>query len=211
MLFIWLQRKKRKLCLQSCSNECGLEIKPFWFGATVQVSLSLNRLSEKIRVWMVYAMAPKKDTQACGNLSCKPTHQFTCIQTPGGSSSTGNSHGGRCGVQTGLTSRLPNVHGSTELGQGDFRLILHSFAASCQHPDPLLFHHPQWTMSSSSVQDDPRRTKFFSQIESLLKKLTSYAPIDAAVDQKARDFLHDCLPPMLTPGIWWTHQFVGIH
>nr|XP_046229287.1 ribosomal oxygenase 1 [Scatophagus argus] len=51
----------------------------------------------------------------------------------------------------------------------------------------------------NSDKDDPRRTKFFSQIDSLMKKLTNYAPVDAAVDQKARDFLHDCLPPMLTP------------
>ncbi|XP_069017829.1 ribosomal oxygenase 1 isoform X2 [Embiotoca jacksoni] len=51
----------------------------------------------------------------------------------------------------------------------------------------------------NSDKDDPRRPKFFSQIESLMMKLTNYAPVDAAVDQKARDFLHDCLPPMLTP------------
>ncbi|XP_034555883.1 ribosomal oxygenase 1 [Notolabrus celidotus] len=51
----------------------------------------------------------------------------------------------------------------------------------------------------NSDKDDPRRTKFFSKVESLMKKLTNYAPVDAAVDQKARDFLHDCLPPVLTP------------
>ncbi|KAM3861032.1 ribosomal oxygenase 1 [Diretmus argenteus] len=51
----------------------------------------------------------------------------------------------------------------------------------------------------NSDKDDPRRAKFFSRIESLMKKLTSYAPVDAAVDQKARDFFHDCLPPALTP------------
>uniref|UniRef100_A0A8D2ZJA6 Bifunctional lysine-specific demethylase and histidyl-hydroxylase n=1 Tax=Scophthalmus maximus TaxID=52904 RepID=A0A8D2ZJA6_SCOMX len=51
----------------------------------------------------------------------------------------------------------------------------------------------------NSDNDDSRRTKFFSRIESLLKKLKDYAPVDAAVDQKARDFLHDCLPPVLTP------------
>ncbi|XP_026173767.1 ribosomal oxygenase 1 [Mastacembelus armatus] len=50
----------------------------------------------------------------------------------------------------------------------------------------------------NSDKDDPRRTKFFSQIERLMKKLPNYAPVDAAVDQKARDFLHNCLPPMLT-------------
>lgn len=51
----------------------------------------------------------------------------------------------------------------------------------------------------NSDKDDPRRTKFFSRIESLMSKLPNYAPVDAAVDQKSRDFLHDCLPPLLTP------------
>lgn len=51
----------------------------------------------------------------------------------------------------------------------------------------------------NSDKDDPRRTKFFSHIEGLMKRLANYAPVDAAVDQKARDFLHDCLPPVLTP------------
>ncbi|XP_075939847.1 ribosomal oxygenase 1 [Anarhichas minor] len=51
----------------------------------------------------------------------------------------------------------------------------------------------------NSDKDDPRRTKFFSRIECLMKKLATYSPVDAAVDQKARAFLHDCLPPMLTP------------
>lgn len=51
----------------------------------------------------------------------------------------------------------------------------------------------------NSDKDDPRRTKFFSRIESLMSKLPNYAPVDAAVDQKSQDFLHDCLPPLLTP------------
>nr|XP_061806740.1 ribosomal oxygenase 1-like [Nerophis lumbriciformis] len=51
----------------------------------------------------------------------------------------------------------------------------------------------------NSDMDDPRRTKFFSQIDHLLNKLKNFAPVDAAVDLKARDFLHDCLPPKLTP------------
>uniref|UniRef100_A0A4W6EIH7 Bifunctional lysine-specific demethylase and histidyl-hydroxylase n=1 Tax=Lates calcarifer TaxID=8187 RepID=A0A4W6EIH7_LATCA len=50
----------------------------------------------------------------------------------------------------------------------------------------------------NSDKDDPRRTKFFSRIESLIRKLKNYAPVDAAVDQKAREYLHDCLPPVLT-------------
>lgn len=52
----------------------------------------------------------------------------------------------------------------------------------------------------NSDKDDPRRAKFFSRVQSLIKKLADYAPIDAAVDLKARDFIHDCLPPMFTPG-----------
>nr|XP_019953193.1 PREDICTED: bifunctional lysine-specific demethylase and histidyl-hydroxylase NO66-like [Paralichthys olivaceus] len=51
----------------------------------------------------------------------------------------------------------------------------------------------------NSDKDDPRRIKFFSRIENLIKRLKNFAPVDAAVDQKARDFFHDCLPPVLTP------------
>ncbi|KAM7109316.1 ribosomal oxygenase 1 isoform 1-T1 [Ciconia maguari] len=45
---------------------------------------------------------------------------------------------------------------------------------------------------------DARRTAFVEKVQSLLKKLIDYAPIDAAVDQRAKSFLHDCLPPVLT-------------
>lgn len=38
----------------------------------------------------------------------------------------------------------------------------------------------------------------------MMKKLTEYAPVDATVDQKAKAFLHDCLPPVLTPGMCGT-------
>lgn len=51
----------------------------------------------------------------------------------------------------------------------------------------------------NSDMDDPRRVRFFSKIESLMKRLFNYAPVDASVDQKAKDFLHDCLPPVLSP------------
>ncbi|MEE6474984.1 hypothetical protein FKM82_010564 [Ascaphus truei] len=47
--------------------------------------------------------------------------------------------------------------------------------------------------------DDPRRGIFLRKVHSLMKKLTEYAPVDGAVDQKAKEFLHDCLPPALTP------------
>ncbi|NWX60377.1 RIOX1 oxygenase, partial [Promerops cafer] len=45
---------------------------------------------------------------------------------------------------------------------------------------------------------DARRTAFVEKVQSLIKKLVDYAPIDAAVDQRAKSFLHDCLPPVLT-------------
>ncbi|KAF7690433.1 ribosomal oxygenase 1 isoform X1 [Silurus meridionalis] len=51
----------------------------------------------------------------------------------------------------------------------------------------------------NSDKEDPRRDRFLSHIDGLMKKLVSFAPVDAAVDQKAREFMHDCLPPVLTP------------
>ncbi|XP_075720538.1 ribosomal oxygenase 1 [Rhinoderma darwinii] len=45
---------------------------------------------------------------------------------------------------------------------------------------------------------DPRRENFIEKVQVLMRKLAEYAPVDAAVDQKAKAFLHDCLPPVLT-------------
>nr|XP_014431763.1 ribosomal oxygenase 1 [Pelodiscus sinensis] len=45
---------------------------------------------------------------------------------------------------------------------------------------------------------DSRRDAFIERVQNLIKKVVDYAPIDAAVDQKAKLFLHDCLPPVLT-------------
>uniref|UniRef100_A0A1A7YXB5 Bifunctional lysine-specific demethylase and histidyl-hydroxylase n=2 Tax=Iconisemion striatum TaxID=60296 RepID=A0A1A7YXB5_9TELE len=50
----------------------------------------------------------------------------------------------------------------------------------------------------NSDKEDNRRVRFLARIENLMNKLPTYAPVDAAVDQKAREFLHDCLPPVLT-------------
>ncbi|XP_051909115.1 ribosomal oxygenase 1 [Hippocampus zosterae] len=50
----------------------------------------------------------------------------------------------------------------------------------------------------NSDKDDPRRAKFFSKIDNLMNKLRNFVAVDAAVDLKAREFLHDCLPPKLT-------------
>ncbi|KAM4528782.1 ribosomal oxygenase 1 [Fundulus diaphanus] len=51
----------------------------------------------------------------------------------------------------------------------------------------------------NSDKEDAQRAKFLSRIENLMRRLPKYAPVDAAVDQKAREFFHDCLPPVLTP------------
>ncbi|XP_041038838.1 ribosomal oxygenase 1 [Carcharodon carcharias] len=53
-------------------------------------------------------------------------------------------------------------------------------------------------VQNSEREDDPRRETFNKKIYNLMRKLLKYAPIDAAVDQKAKDFIHDCLPPVLT-------------
>ncbi|KAK7134014.1 hypothetical protein R3I94_015764 [Phoxinus phoxinus] len=49
----------------------------------------------------------------------------------------------------------------------------------------------------NSEKEDPRRDKFIAHVQGLMKKLIQLAPVDASVDQKAKDFLHDCLPPLL--------------
>ncbi|KFU91224.1 Lysine-specific demethylase NO66, partial [Chaetura pelagica] len=51
---------------------------------------------------------------------------------------------------------------------------------------------------ANSDASDARRTAFMEKVQSLIRKLVDYAPIDAAVDQRAKSFLHDCLPPVLT-------------
>ncbi|XP_032043891.1 ribosomal oxygenase 1 [Aythya fuligula] len=51
---------------------------------------------------------------------------------------------------------------------------------------------------ANSDAADTRRTAFVEKLQRLMKKLVDYAPIDAAVDQRAKSFLHDCLPPVLT-------------
>nr|XP_033792154.1 ribosomal oxygenase 1 isoform X2 [Geotrypetes seraphini] len=61
----------------------------------------------------------------------------------------------------------------------------------------------------NSDMDDSRRNSFIQKIQSLIKKLAECAPIDTAVDQKAKEFLHDCLPPMLTEAER-THTVLGI-
>ena len=47
-------------------------------------------------------------------------------------------------------------------------------------------------------KDTKLRNSFLSKFTELLTKLVEYAPIDAAVDQMGKSFIHDCLPPVLS-------------
>ena len=47
-----------------------------------------------------------------------------------------------------------------------------------------------------------QRSRFRKTVHSLMTKLTSFAPIDAACDQMAKQFLQNSLPPVLTDGIY---------
>ncbi|XP_068948233.1 ribosomal oxygenase 1 [Petaurus breviceps papuanus] len=49
-----------------------------------------------------------------------------------------------------------------------------------------------------SESGDPRRGPFLEKVQSLLARLAQYAPVDAVADQRAKGFLHDCLPPVLS-------------
>jgi lysine-specific demethylase/histidyl-hydroxylase NO66 len=51
-----------------------------------------------------------------------------------------------------------------------------------------------------SDESSPQRTEFIEKIKFLMTKLFDHAPIDAAVDQMGKQFIHDALPPMLTAG-----------
>lgn len=48
----------------------------------------------------------------------------------------------------------------------------------------------------NSETEDPRRVSFLQKVDKLIRKVADYAPVDAAVDQKAKDLIHDCLPPV---------------
>ncbi|PSN44531.1 hypothetical protein C0J52_14684 [Blattella germanica] len=43
-----------------------------------------------------------------------------------------------------------------------------------------------------------KRTSFLNKIRSLTERLFDHAPIDAAVDQMGKQFMHDAMPPILT-------------
>jgi len=46
------------------------------------------------------------------------------------------------------------------------------------------------------------RRRFRKIVQNLVTKLISFAPVDAACDQMAKQFLQNSLPPVLTEGIW---------
>ncbi|XP_074662230.1 ribosomal oxygenase 1-like [Tubulanus polymorphus] len=49
-----------------------------------------------------------------------------------------------------------------------------------------------------SESDCPERKKFLREIETLMSKLLTHAPVDSACDQMAKSYVHSCLPPVLT-------------
>ncbi|KAM5272967.1 ribosomal oxygenase 1 [Ctenodactylus gundi] len=49
-----------------------------------------------------------------------------------------------------------------------------------------------------SDSSDPRRTAFMEKVRVLVARLGHFAPVDAVADQRAKDFIHDSLPPVLT-------------
>lgn len=51
---------------------------------------------------------------------------------------------------------------------------------------------------ANSDVDSPQRTAFLQKIQQLMKKLISYAPVDAACDQMAKQYIHDSLPPVIS-------------
>ncbi|XP_012782145.2 ribosomal oxygenase 1 [Ochotona princeps] len=49
-----------------------------------------------------------------------------------------------------------------------------------------------------SDSKDPRRAAFMEKVRVLVSRLGHFAPVDAVADQRAKDFIHDSLPPVLT-------------
>lgn len=53
-------------------------------------------------------------------------------------------------------------------------------------------------IAHSDKTEDERREAFTSHLRKLFDKLWEHLPIDAAVDQMAKEFMHDAFPPVLT-------------
>lgn len=47
-------------------------------------------------------------------------------------------------------------------------------------------------------EENPERNRFMSKVQTLMGKLFQYAPVDSAVDQMGKRFIHTALPPYLT-------------
>ncbi|KAK4296408.1 hypothetical protein Pmani_031096 [Petrolisthes manimaculis] len=47
--------------------------------------------------------------------------------------------------------------------------------------------------------ESPGRQAFIKKVEELTMRLLKYAPLDATVDQRGSNLMHDALPPLLTP------------
>ncbi len=80
------------------------------------------------------------------------------------------------------------------------RRYLCFYSINTQAPFCVFLDRIDTEITCACEQEDPRRDKFIAHVEGLMKKLVRFAPVDAAVDQKARVFLHDCLPPVLSAG-----------
>uniref|UniRef100_A0A4W3JV16 Bifunctional lysine-specific demethylase and histidyl-hydroxylase n=1 Tax=Callorhinchus milii TaxID=7868 RepID=A0A4W3JV16_CALMI len=62
----------------------------------------------------------------------------------------------------------------------------------------LPLNYLEYTGVQHCEKVNAQRKKFIKKINSLIGRLQAYAGIDAAVDQKAKEFMHDCLPPVLS-------------
>lgn len=61
---------------------------------------------------------------------------------------------------------------------------------------PIQFHHHLGLVHSEDFSQE--RSSFVTQLQGLLTKMMTYAPVDAAVDQVAKQFQIDALPPHIT-------------
>ena len=55
-----------------------------------------------------------------------------------------------------------------------------------------------------SDTDTPSRRAFLDRVASALRTVMQHAPVDSAVDQVAKGFVHDSLPPVLSEGLFYS-------
>ena len=53
----------------------------------------------------------------------------------------------------------------------------------------------------ASYRRQQQRKHFLSKAKALVEKLVQYIDLDSAADKMGAQFMHDALPPVLTPGI----------